>query len=99
MKQQASATHVSPLATCPEVVHVLLVPVHVLQLGRKLRSRVRGEIREAAHTLGTGSAGQRPRGRRVLWETSLMSLHPLPLPLSLYLEFSFHFHLANNLKP
>lgn len=52
MKQEASATHVSPLTTCPEVVHVLLVPIHVLQLGRKLRGRVRGEICEAAHALG-----------------------------------------------
>ena len=57
MQQQAAAAHVSPLSTGPEVVHVLLVPVAVLQLGRQLRGRVRREVREAAHALSPGGAG------------------------------------------
>ncbi len=83
MQQQASTAHMSPLSARPEVVHVLLVPVAVLQLGRRLRGRVRGEVREAAHALGPGGAGQRPRGRRILWKPGLVSLHPLNIIITI----------------
>ena len=81
MKQQASATHVSPLATCPEVVHVLLVSIHMFHFRRKLWCCVRGKVSEAAHALGPGGAAQRPRGRSVLQDPRLVTLYPLSLSL------------------
>ena len=77
MQQHAAPTHVSPLATCPEVVHVLLVSVHVFHFRRKLRARVGGEVGKAADALGSGGAGQRPRGGSVIREAGLVTLHTL----------------------